>query len=151
MRCRTVVSVRRTGTTHGSCRLPEFADTHSAPTVNLGCLRGCRDDRNHPADRRDAHPTVLRERRPLAAGRPPEDEPCYSEDFLARLRERDWLDGEYDAGRLAPYYDEYVISANHTILSHGRNLDAAYTEAERKADELGIPHGLLTNYFCDCA
>ncbi len=77
--------------------------------------------------------------------------PPFSENLLARLRERDWLDGEYDAGRLIPYQDEYVIAANRTILAHNWNVNLAYAAAQRKADELGIPHGILTNYFDACS
>jgi hypothetical protein len=64
-------------------------------------------------------------------------------------KETDWLDAQWSAGAFAAYADEYIITADHVILSHGRNLDNAYIEAERKADELGIPHWRLVNYFCE--
>ena len=72
--------------------------------------------------------------------------PPFSEESLARFRERDWLDAEYNAGRLRPYIGEYVVSANHTILAHHWRYGTALEEAERKATELGINPELLTVY-----
>lgn len=73
------------------------------------------------------------------------------EELRAWGREMDWLDAQYTAGALRPYADEYVITADHIVLAHSRDLDAAYTEAEWKADELGIPHWRLVNYFVCCS
>ena len=62
--------------------------------------------------------------------------------------ETDWLDVQWSLGAFAAYADEYIITAEHVLLSHSRDLSAAYHEAERKADELGIPRWKLVNYFC---
>lgn len=64
--------------------------------------------------------------------------PPFSPEALASLRELDWLDAEYNAGRLRPYIGEYVVSANHTILAHHWRYGTALEDAERKAAELGI-------------
>lgn len=72
--------------------------------------------------------------------------PPFSEESLARFRELDWLDAEYNAGRLRPYYGEHVVSANHNILSHHKRYDIALEQAEVKAQELGINPELLTVY-----
>lgn len=72
--------------------------------------------------------------------------PPFSEESLARFRERDWLDAEYNAGRLRPYIGEIIVSTEHRILSHHRRYDIALDEARRKAAELGINPELLTTY-----
>ena len=72
--------------------------------------------------------------------------PPFSEESLAGLRELDWLDAEYNAGRLRPYIGEHVVSANHIILAHHWRYGTALEEAERKAAELGINPELLTVY-----
>jgi hypothetical protein len=72
--------------------------------------------------------------------------PPFSEESLARFRERDWLDEQYNLGVLMQYYGEYVVSANRTILSHHRRMDYAIEAAEAKAKELDIPFGILTVY-----
>jgi hypothetical protein len=72
--------------------------------------------------------------------------PPFSEESLARFRELDWLDQQYNLGTLRPYIGEYVVSANHTILSHHRRMDHAIQAAELKANELGIPLEVLTVY-----
>jgi hypothetical protein len=72
--------------------------------------------------------------------------PPFSEESLARFRERDWLDQQYNLGTLRPYIGEIVISVNHTILAHHRRFDIALDEARQKAAELGINPELLTIY-----
>ena len=72
--------------------------------------------------------------------------PPFSEESLARFRELDWLDEQYNLGALMKYYGEYVVSANHTILAHDRRMKFALERAEAKANELGIPLEILTVY-----
>ena len=79
------------------------------------------------------------------------ERPDRATELRAWGQEMDWLDAQYGTGALIPYADEYVITAEHVILSHGRDLSAAYKEAERKADERGIPRWKLVNYFCCCS
>jgi len=83
---------------------------------------------------------------PANAEPPDEEDEEFDPDFLARLRELDWLDGEYDAGRLAQFYGEYVISANRTILAHDVFQGSAFEKAEAEAVRLGIRPELLTSY-----
>jgi hypothetical protein len=71
------------------------------------------------------------------------------EQLRARGKETDWLDVQWSLGKFGEYAFEYIITADHVILAHSRNLNDAYHEAERKADELGIPHWKLVNYYCD--
>lgn len=72
--------------------------------------------------------------------------PPFSEESLARFRELDWLDEQYNLGTLRQYDGEIVVSVNHTILSHHRRYDIALEEARKKAAELGINPELLTTY-----
>ncbi len=72
--------------------------------------------------------------------------PPFSPESLARFRELDWLDGQYNAGALDQYDGEVIVSVNHTILAHHRRMDYAIAEAEAKAAELGINPELLTVY-----
>lgn len=83
---------------------------------------------------------------------PPEPElaedglPPFSEDALASLRARAWLDAEYDAGRLDQYYGEYLYSLDHKIISHHVLLGPAWDEAEAYAQAHGIPFERLVLY-----
>ena len=72
--------------------------------------------------------------------------PPFSDESLARFRERDWLDQQYNLGTLRQYIGEIVVSVNHTILAHHRRFDLALEEAEKKAAVLGINPELLTVY-----
>ena len=63
-------------------------------------------------------------------------------------REMDWLDAQWSKGAFAEYVEQYIITAEHVLLAHNSDLHEAYLEAERKADELGIPHWKLANYYC---
>ncbi len=64
-------------------------------------------------------------------------------------REMDWLDVQWSLGAFAEYYQEYIITAEHVLLAHNRSMEQAYRAAEKKADELGIPHWKLVNYYID--
>ena len=61
----------------------------------------------------------------------------------------DWLDAEWSAGTFAAFAEEYIITAEHVLMSHNRSMEQAYRGAERKADDHGIPHWKLVNYYCD--
>ena len=78
----------------------------------------------------------------------PEERPDEAEVLRAWGREMDWLDVQWSIGTFAEYVGEYIITAEHVLLAHSRDLHEAYLAAERKADELGIPHWKLVNYFC---
>lgn len=71
------------------------------------------------------------------------------EGLIARCRETDWLDVQWSKGAFHEYTGEYIITAEHVLLAHNRSMMEAYIEAEKKADELGIPHWKLVNYYCD--
>ena len=79
----------------------------------------------------------------------PADWPGEDAQLRAWGREMDWLDAQWSAHAFAEYAYEYIITAEHVLLAHNRSMEMAYREAEKKADELGVPHWKLVNYYCD--
>lgn len=78
----------------------------------------------------------------------PDGWPGEAEQLRAWGREMDWLDVQWSLGAFAEYTGEYIITAEHVLLSHNRSMEQAYRAAEKKADELGIPHWKQVNYYC---
>ena len=79
----------------------------------------------------------------------PDDWPGDEVQLRAWGKEMDWLDAQWSAHAFDEYYQEYIITAEQVLLAHNRSMEMAYREAEKKADELGIPHWKLVNYYID--